>query len=126
MGKRFGLTFEGYSPRCKHGSVQQLAGVLWVVLIIFIQAEHERLDHQVGESVGSGGEHVGDAGVHGLVVSRVSGQLPGDEVWANNVVQVVSESDDLKPTRETISKSTPSLPSTVGSAHHVNINPSLT
>lgn len=87
--------FKDNSPRCEKSRVQQYGGILRVLPILLIQAENEGLNHQVSESVSSRGKHIGNAGVNGLIVSRVGGQLTGNEVWTNNVEQVVSESEDL-------------------------------
>lgn len=50
----------------------------------------------MGKAVGSGGEHVGDAWVHLFIITRVGGKLLGEDVWTNNVEQIVSESEHLK------------------------------
>ena len=71
-----------------------------VLLVLLIKTEHEGLNHQVSESIGSCGEHIGDAGVHGFIITRVGGQLVGNDIWTNNVEQVVSESDNLKDKKE--------------------------
>ncbi len=65
--------------------MQQRAGVITVLLVLLVKTKHERLNHQMGKSVGSCGEHIGDAGVHVFIVTRVGGQLLGNEVWTNNV-----------------------------------------
>lgn len=41
------------------------------------------------------GKHIGDAGVDILIIARVGGQLPCNEVWAHNVEQEVPEVDHL-------------------------------
>lgn len=88
--------FRNDSPRGKESSVQQYTGKVGVVPVLFIQTEHEGLDHQVSESVRSRGKHVGDCGVNRFVVARVGGQLTGNEVRTNDVEQVVSECENLE------------------------------
>lgn len=87
--------FKDHSPRGEKRCVQRYSRILWVVIVLLIQTEHEGLNHQVSKSVRSCSKHIGDAGVNGFIVSWVGGQLTGNEVWANNVEQVVSESEDL-------------------------------
>lgn len=65
--------------------MQQWAGIVTVFLVLLIKTKHKRLNHQVSESVGSCGEHIGDAGVHVFIITRVGGQLLGNEVWTNDV-----------------------------------------
>ena len=81
--------------------MQQLGSVFGVVLVIVIQTEHERLNHQVSKSVGSCGKHIGDAGIDVLIITRVGGELPGNNFWAHNMEEVVPVGDDLKHQRET-------------------------
>lgn len=65
--------------------MQQWAGVHGVLVVPLIEAEHERLNHQVSESVGSCGEHIADAGVYVFIIPRVVRQVPGNELWTDNV-----------------------------------------
>lgn len=70
-----------------------------MLIVLLIETEHEGLDHQVGKPIGSSSKHIGDAGIHIIIIARVGGQLTSNEVWANNVEQVVPESDDLSEKR---------------------------
>lgn len=72
------------------------AGVCGVFNELLIQTRHNRRNHQVSKSVSSSSEHIRDAGVNTVIITRVSGQLVGYEVGTNNGSQVVSESDNLK------------------------------
>lgn len=74
--------------------------VIWVLLVVLIQTGNIRLNHQVSESVRGCGKDIGDAGVHAFIIARVGRQLPGDEVRTNDVMQVVSEGDDLEDKEE--------------------------
>lgn len=65
--------------------MQQWARVIRVLFVLFIQTKHKRLNHQMGKSVGSGGKHIGDAWVHMFIITRVGGQLLGNEVWTYDV-----------------------------------------
>lgn len=76
--------------------MKQWGGVIRVLLIVLIKPKHERLNHQVSKSVSSCGKHVGDAGIHIFIITRIGGKLPSNEVWTNNVEQVISESKNLK------------------------------
>lgn len=81
--------------------MQQYAGEFLVLLVLLIKTKYERLNHQVSESVGGCSKHIGDAGVHIFIVTGVGRQLLGNEVWTNNVEQVVPESENLKDKTET-------------------------
>ncbi len=65
--------------------MQQWAGEIRVLVVCLIKTEHERLNHQMGKSVGSCGKHIGDAGVHILIVTGVGGQPLFKDFWANYV-----------------------------------------
>ena len=65
--------------------MQQGAGKIRVFLVLLIKTKHERLNHEVTESVGSCGKHIGDRGVHVFIITRVGGQMTGYAVWTNNV-----------------------------------------
>lgn len=76
--------------------MQQHRGILGVLPVVLIQAKNGRLNHQMSKAVRGCSKDVGDAGVHSLIVARVGRQLPGHEVWTNNVEQVVSERENLQ------------------------------
>lgn len=39
----------------------------------------------MGKSEGSRSKHIGDAGVNIFIITRVGGQVLGNEFWTNNV-----------------------------------------
>lgn len=80
-----GHAFEDDSPRGEEGCVQRHRGKLGVVPVFLIEAKNGRLNHQMSKTVGGCRKDIGDAGVHSFIITRVRGQLLGDEVWTNNV-----------------------------------------
>lgn len=76
--------------------MQQRAGELRVLFVVLVQTENGGLDHEMSEAVGGGGKHVGDAGVQLVIVTGICGQPLSNHVWAQDVEQVVSESNDLR------------------------------
>ena len=65
--------------------MQQYAGIIRVLIVLLVKTKHERLNHKVGESVGSSSKGIGYARIHIFIVTRIGGQLTGNKVWTNNV-----------------------------------------
>lgn len=97
-----GRAFVDDSPRGEEGFVQQDRGKLPVLPVVLIKARNGRLNHQVGKPVRGCSKDIGDAGVHGFIITRVGGQLPGDEVRTNNMGQIVSECDNLEDRKRSL------------------------
>lgn len=93
---KLGRAFMDDSPRGEEGFVQQDRGKLPVLPVVLIKARNDRLNHQMGKTVHGCRKDIGDAGVHSFIITRVGGQLPGDEVRTNNMEQVVSECENLE------------------------------
>lgn len=51
----------------------------------------------MSKSVCSCGKHIGDAGIHIFIIARIGGQLPGHDIRAKDVPEVISECDHLNP-----------------------------
>ena len=94
--ERLILTFKDHPPWGRKGFEEGHAGKLGVILVVFIQTKHQRLDGVVGKAIGSSGEHIGDAWVHTVVVARVCAQITVVRLWANDVQKVVTVHNDLK------------------------------
>lgn len=76
--------------------MQQDRGKLLVLPVVLIEAKNHGLNHQMGKTVRGCSKDIGDAGVHSFIITRVGGQLPGDEVRTNNMEQIVSECENLE------------------------------
>lgn len=94
-GPKQRCTFFDEPPGTEENILKPEFGEIRVILEVGIQPSHQGVDCGMTKTEGSCGKHIGDCGIHSVVIAFIDAHMLLKGLGAQNFGEVISHSDDL-------------------------------